>query len=103
MSTPTEPVARTSQFTVSCLPDGFKEAWRWDLTVTQQRDGYWVIEHAGMYLTVQEQLWSESRVDAARIKRRTLALVIAKQHAPAVIACDLTPAQALTRSKEQPR
>lgn len=92
---------RTTRYTVSALPDGFEEAWRWDLTVTRQRDGRWVIEHDGMFLTPDQQ-WSESRVDAARITGRGVALDIAKQHAPNVIgAAGLTPADAVARSKEQ--
>lgn len=98
-----EVTVRTTRYTVSMLPAGFEEAWRWELTVQQQRDGRWVIEHDGMYLTVQEDRpWSESRVDAARIASRALALATAKQHAPRVTgAAGLTVAQAVARSKEQ--
>lgn len=98
---PTEVTVTMSRYTVSALPKDFKEAWRWDLTVTRQRDGLWVIEHAGMYLTVQDQLWSESKADAARITGRSLAVAIAKQHAPNVIGAGLTPTQAIARAREQ--
>ncbi len=97
-----EPTVRPTRYTVSVLPEGFPEAWRWDLTVEQQRDSRWVIEHDGMYLTVQDRQWSASKVDAARVTGKSLAVDIARDHARQVTVNGLTPADALNRRKEQP-
>ncbi|MHA6764755.1 hypothetical protein [Streptacidiphilus sp. PAMC 29251] len=96
-----DPTVRPSRYTVTCLPEGFFEAWRWDVTVEQQQDGRWVIEHCGMFLTVHEdRLWSESKADAARITGSGLARSIAKQHAPLVRADGRTVAEALRLAAE---
>jgi hypothetical protein len=101
---PTEVTVTATRYAVSALPKGFEEAWRWDLTVQQQRDGHWIVGDGSRLLDIDGNWGSPGAAWQRRFQHtEDWALRIARAEAPNVSVNGITVADAIARSKEQPR
>lgn len=99
------PVAhvRTTRYTVTCVPpDTAPDAHVWAISVEEQRDGKWIANHMGSWLTADGH-WEIGYSGAYPTCAHDLetAMRLAKEVAPYILINGLTVADALTRSKEQ--
>lgn len=102
-SSPPRAVVRPSRYTVTCVPpDTAPDAHVWAITVEEQRDGRWIANHMGSWLTADGD-WEIGYSGAYRACAHSLdtAMRLATQAAPLVVINGFTVADAVARSKEQ--